>query len=341
MNINKQLLRLFEQKAGGFVSGEELSDTLQCSRTAIWKHVERLRKEGYVFEAVPRKGYRLLEAPDKLDIPGLLARLRTQVLGRQIRYYDQIDSTQIKAHELVDQGAEEGVLVVAEQQTAGRGRMGRKWHSPQGKGIWMSLVLKPRIPLHFAPQLTLLVAVALCRTIRRVTSLPVGIKWPNDLLVDGKKVSGILLESSAEEEKLQYVIVGVGISANLREQDYTDELKPIATSLSIASGRTIDRTELLSEFLYDLEKLYELYHEAGFGPIKTLWEQLSVSLDREVRTQTSQGPSEGTAIGLDDSGALIVRMKDNSVTKWYSGTVEFANPPHNQINRRSMPLSRE
>ncbi|TDF99378.1 biotin--[acetyl-CoA-carboxylase] ligase [Paenibacillus piri] len=325
MNINERLIRLFEQKEGEFVSGEELSATLSCSRTAIWKHVEKLRSEGYVFEAVSRKGYRLLEKPDKLE-PELIGRmLKTELLGRPVHYYEQLGSTQTLAHELAREGAPEGTLVIAERQTAGRGRMGRKWHSPKGKGLWMSMVLKPRIPLQFAPQLTLLVAVALCRAIRQVTSLPAGIKWPNDLLIGGKKISGILSESISEDEHPLYVIVGVGISANLREDDYTEELKAVATSLQIESGKPVDRMELLCRFLEELESLYALFHQQGFGPIKLLWEALSVSLNRRVRNQTANGLIEGTAIGLDDSGALTVRLDDGTETKWYSGTIEF--PP--------------
>ncbi|MFD0680884.1 MULTISPECIES: biotin--[acetyl-CoA-carboxylase] ligase [unclassified Paenibacillus] len=323
MNISEQLVQLFEEKDGAFVSGEELSATLQCSRTAIWKHVEKLRSAGYVFEAVSRKGYRLVEKPDKLELASIEKQLKTEVFGQNIHYYEQLGSTQTKAHELAKQGAVEGTLVIAEQQTEGRGRMGRKWHSPKGKGIWMSMILKPRIPLQFAPQLTLLIAVALCRAIRQVTSLPAGIKWPNDLLIDGKKISGILSESIAEDEKPLYVIVGVGISANLREDDYSEELKAIATSLQIEAGKLVDRTELLCRFLEELETLYELYHSKGFEPVKLLWEALSVSLNRKVRNQSPQGLVEGIAVSLDETGALIVQLEDGSLTKWYSGTIEF------------------
>jgi len=323
MNISEQLIRLFEEKEGEFISGESLSAALNCSRTAIWKHVEKLRGEGYIFEAVSRKGYRLVERPDKLDIASVNKQLQTKWLGRSIHYYEQLDSTQTKAHELAREGAAEGTLVIAEQQTAGRGRMGRTWHSPKGKGIWMSAVLRPQIPLQFAPQLTLLIAVALCRAIRQVTSLPAGIKWPNDLLIDGKKICGILSESVAEDEKPLYVIAGIGISANLRGDDYSDELKAVATSLQIESGKAVDRTELLCQFLQELESLYVLFQEQGFAPVKLLWEALTVSLNRGVRTQTPQGQLEGTAVGLDDSGALIVRTEDGALSKWYSGTVEF------------------
>ncbi|UUZ94458.1 biotin--[acetyl-CoA-carboxylase] ligase [Paenibacillus sp. P25] len=199
--MTDQLLALFEESDGHFLSGEELSSQLKVSRTAIWKQIERLRSQGYRFEAVPRKGYRLIGKPDRLDLKAVLTNLTTKKLGRQIKYVEEVGSTQAAALELVAQGAAEGTLVVAERQTAGRGRMGRRWHSPKGKGLWMSLILRPSIPLNFTPQLTLMVAVAVCRAIRGLVPVPVGIKWPNDLLIEGKKVCGILLESSAEDER--------------------------------------------------------------------------------------------------------------------------------------------
>jgi BirA family biotin operon repressor/biotin-[acetyl-CoA-carboxylase] ligase len=324
MNINEQLIRLFVNSPDVFLSGEELSQKLKCSRTAVWKHIERLRLEGYVFEAVPRKGYRFISKPDKLDIELIQTKLQTSILGRSLLYVDEVESTNTWAHSLVMEGAAEGTLVIAEHQTSGRGRMGRKWHSPKGKGLWMSLVLKPRIPLQYAPQLTLLVAVALCRSIRKLTAVNVGIKWPNDLLVDGKKISGILLESSADEEKLQHVIAGVGISVNLDPDDFPEEIRDVASSLSIQAHRKIDRAELLCHFLVELESLYELYHEQGFAPIKLLWEALNVSIGCMVRQQTAKdGLIEGIAEGIDDHGALEVRLADGTSARWYSSNVEF------------------
>jgi BirA family biotin operon repressor/biotin-[acetyl-CoA-carboxylase] ligase len=324
MTINEHLIRLFEEKPDVFHSGEALCSELGCSRTTVWKHIESLRQAGYVFEAVPRKGYRYISKPDKLDVSRLSSMLQTQTLGRKVCYYDEVDSTQTIAHSLVAQGADEGTLVIAEQQNAGHGRMGRKWHSPKGKGLWMSLILKPSIPLQFMPQLTLLVAVALCRSISHVTELPVGIKWPNDLLIEGKKVSGILLESSAEDEKLKHIVAGVGISVNLTAEDYPGDLQQVASSLLIQKGKPIDREELLCRFLLELENLYKLYHEQGFTPIKLLWEALNVTLGRQVRSPGPNGLVEGTAVAIDDFGALRVRLQDESVVSWYSSNVEFS-----------------
>lgn len=322
--MTDRLIGLFEQSDGKFLSGEQLSEELGVSRTAVWKQIERLRQQGYRFEAVSRKGYRLLSKPDRLDMSRLQLKLETERFGRFVKYYGQVESTQIVAAHCVEEGAEEGTLILAEQQTAGKGRMGRTWHSPVGKGIWMSLILKPVwIPLLFTPQLTLLVAVALCRAIRSTTGVEAGIKWPNDLLVGGKKVAGILLESSAEDERLQHIIAGVGISVNLQSDDFPPELRDAATSLAIEAGRQVDRIEVLSRFLLEWEQLYELYRREGFAPIKLLWEALTVSLHRNIRCRTPQGDFEGFAEGIDEHGALQLRTADGSVRKLYSADISF------------------
>ncbi|MBD0380553.1 biotin--[acetyl-CoA-carboxylase] ligase [Paenibacillus sedimenti] len=321
--MNDRILQLFDEHPDAYVSGEEISRALNVSRTAIWKHIEALRQAGYEFEAAPRKGYKLVNKPDKWNVTELLAGLRTKILGQKLHVYGEVDSTQTIAHNLVASGAPEGTLVLAETQTAGRGRMGRKWHSPAGKGIWMSLVLTPRIPVYFMPQLTLLCAVALCRSIQKVVQVDIGIKWPNDLLIGGKKVSGILLESSGEDERLKYVIAGIGISANLKLEDYPAELRSIATSLAIESGADIVREQLVQAFLLEFEEMYALYLDKGFAPIRLLWEALSVTLHRPIRTQTPTGIVEGIAESLDDSGALTVVISSGEKVKIYSGDIEL------------------
>ncbi|MDQ0875163.1 BirA family biotin operon repressor/biotin-[acetyl-CoA-carboxylase] ligase [Paenibacillus sp. V4I3] len=321
--MNKRILELFQESPEAYVSGEEISRRLNVSRTAIWKHIEELRAAGYEFEAAPRKGYRLLSKPNSWQVNELLSGLKTKVLGQKIHVYGEVESTQTIAHALVASGAPEGTIVLAEAQTAGRGRMGRTWHSPAGKGIWMSLVLTPRIPVFFMPQLTLLSAVALCRSIQKVCQVDIGIKWPNDLLIKGKKVSGILLESSGEDERLKYVIAGIGISVNLKTEDYPEELRNIATSLAIESGADIPRESLVQAFLLEFEDLYALYMEKGFAPIRLLWEALSVTLKRPIRTHTPAGVIEGVADSLDDSGALTVITQAGEKIKIYSGDIEL------------------
>lgn len=318
--MNK-ILQAFAEKPHEFISGQQLSERLNCSRTAVWKHIETLRKEGYEFEAVSRKGYRLLRKPERLDIAAITAQLQTKTMGKRIKYVDELDSTQTTAKQLVAAGAAEGTVVIAEHQTQGKGTRGKAWHSPKGKGIWMSIVLKPPIPALYISQLTLLSAVALCRTINKQLGLNIGVKWPNDLLIDGKKVSGILLESSSEDDRLRYVIAGVGISVNITKDDFPKELHDKATSLQIETGERIAREQLLCAFLTQFEQLYELYLDKGFAPIKSLWEALSVSLDRPIEVHSAFGFISGIAKGLDETGALLVTEDDGQVKKIFSGDV--------------------
>lgn len=319
-----QILHTFATHPGEYISGGMLSEKLNCSRTAIWKHIETLRKQGYTIEAVPSRGYRLLQQPEVMDVAHIEASLRTEVFGRHIIYEREVDSTQNLAHMHVRQGAEEGTIILTDEQTEGRGTRGKSWHSPSGKGIWFSMILKPNMPAQYISQLTLLTAVALCRTISQSLAIHIGVKWPNDLLVDGKKVSGILLESSSEDDRLRYVIAGVGISANLEVDDFPPELRDKATSLLILGEKRIDRERLLCDFLLEFEKLYELYTTSGFTPIKTLWEALSVTLNRQVTVQSVRGLISGLAVGLDDSGALLVEEDGGHILKIYSGDVLLA-----------------
>jgi BirA family biotin operon repressor/biotin-[acetyl-CoA-carboxylase] ligase len=321
--MNERILNYFNEHADEYVSGEQLSQQLQCSRTAVWKHIQALKQQGYVFNAIPRKGYKLLQKPAVLDIHKLTASLNTDRMGRVLKLYDEVDSTQNIAHDLVRQGAVEGTLVLAEQQTSGRGRMGRAWFSPKGKGIWMSLILKPKISVQFTPQLTLLSAVALCRSVQMYVPHQVGIKWPNDLLIRGRKVSGILLESSAEDERVNYVIVGIGISVNLTKEDYPEDLQAKATSLLLENGNPIEREPLISEFLNQFEQLFDLYEQQGFAPIRTLWEALSISLHQPIRVQTAEGWVEGIAKSINEMGALVVTPTEGNEFKVYSGDIEL------------------
>ncbi len=313
-----ELLGLFIKNEGQYVSGALASLELGVSRTAIWKSIRKLEAAGYEFEASTKLGYRLLFQPDKLDEKTILSLLKTESFGIPLNYRDEIDSTQNAVRELAEEGAAEGVVVIADMQQAGRGRMGRSWLAPRGKGIWMSLLLRPLVPIHCAPQLTLLAAVALCRSLRRETGLDIGIKWPNDLLINGKKISGILLESAAEDERLKYIIAGIGISVNMSQSDYPEELLEKATSLRIASGKSFNRAQLLTAFLLEWETLYKLYLETGFQSIAALWESLSVSLGRRMELTTPQGKLTGVPIGLDGSGAIIVKRDDGEVVTLFS-----------------------
>jgi len=315
---NKQLLTLLKEQPGQYISGQKLSELLKVSRTAVWKQIRKLEAAGYEFEASSKLGYKLVGEPEQLNIEELKQLMETCRFGQLIQYYDKVGTTQIIAREAAEAGAAEGTLVIAEQQLEGRGRMGRSWLSPPSKGIWMSMVLRPSVPIHFAPQLTLLTAVALCQALRQTTKLPIGIKWPNDLLFEGRKISGILLESVAEEERLKYIIAGVGISVNLEESDYDPELLSKAVSLRMAAGCKLNRSAIIAAFLQQWEQLYDQYHAEGFGPVMALWEQYAVSIGKPAQLITPQGIIIGTPIGLHESGAIRVKLDDGTVKAVFS-----------------------
>ncbi|MCP1421669.1 biotin--[acetyl-CoA-carboxylase] ligase [Paenibacillus sp. FSL H7-0942] len=323
MTKHEDLLHMLLNAEGRFVSGEEISRNLSISRTAVWKHVNKLRDMGYEFEAVSRKGYRLLTKPDSIDATGLQLALDTTIFGRKAVLLASTLSTQGDVLKLAEQGQAEGAVVIAEEQTGGRGRFGRQWFSPPGKGIWMSVLLRPDLPLQHTPQLTLLTGVAVCRAVRACSGADAGIKWPNDVLIDGRKVCGILLESTVEDHEVRYCIAGIGVDVNFDPEDYPEDLTTIATSLKMETGQSVDRTKLTAAILTELEQLYFLYQKEGFGVISALWEALSVSMNREITVTNPHGVIEGKAIGLDPSGALIVEKHDGEHTLIISGEISW------------------
>ncbi|MET3941156.1 BirA family biotin operon repressor/biotin-[acetyl-CoA-carboxylase] ligase [Paenibacillus sp. PvP094] len=325
MTKHEELLHMLMNADGQFVSGEEISRNLSISRTAVWKHVNKLRDLGYEFEAVSRKGYRLITRPDSIDAAGLQLALQTSVFGRKALILDSTLSTQGDVQQMAEQGQAEGAVVLAEEQTGGRGRFGRKWFSPPGKGIWMSILLRPEQPLRNTPQLTLLTGVAVCRAVRAHTGADAGIKWPNDLLINGRKMCGILLESAVEDHELRYCIAGIGVDVNFDLTDYPEDLTSIATSIKVETGQQVDRTKLTAAILNEMEHLYLLYQREGFGVIASLWEALSVTIHREVKVSNPQGDIEGTAIGLDPSGALIVEKRSGERITVVSGEISLIN----------------
>jgi len=322
-NIKHEILKAFHEHPGEFISGEALSQICNCTRTAVWKHIEELRQEGYRFDAVRKAGYRLLAAPDSLSEEAIQTGLQTRIIGQKIYAHDEVISTQLLAHEVASKGAPEGTIVIAEKQNGGKGRLGRAWHSPKGTGIWMSLIVRPSIPLSKAPQLTLLTAVALAKAIQLHTGVSVQIKWPNDLLYHGKKFCGILTELNAESDRINYLVIGVGINVNTVESDFPTDLREIATSLRIASGDEIKRAALLQTFCQEFEAEYLHYLAHGFEQTKLAWEDRSISLGRMVTVRTIHTTIEGKSIGLDPEGVLIVEDRSGIRHKVYSADIEY------------------
>jgi BirA family biotin operon repressor/biotin-[acetyl-CoA-carboxylase] ligase len=321
-SVRIQMLHELLNNREVFLSGEDLSHRLHVSRTAIWKHIEELRKEGYSIEAVRKQGYRIVSIPVSLHASTILPHLKTEWLGQTLSVYEEVESTQYIAHRLAQEGAATGSVVIADHQSAGKGRMGRKWHSPPGTGVWMSIILRPDIPLSSTPQLTLLSSVAVLKGIIKATSVEAGIKWPNDVMIGRRKVAGILTELSAEADRVNYVIIGVGINVNQTEEDYPVELREIATSLCIEKGEPIQRNQLIVHILKEWEELYEMYMKHGFLPIKTLWEAYAVSIGKTIVARTLHGHYEGLAKGITEEGVLLLEDAGGTIHKIYSADIE-------------------
>jgi BirA family transcriptional regulator, biotin operon repressor / biotin---[acetyl-CoA-carboxylase] ligase len=319
--MKDKILRIFKEAGDQFVSGEQLSKELNCSRTAVWKHIEELRKEGYVFEAARRSGYRLSSAPDMPFPEEIKNGLRTCFIGRNVFYSPAVRSTQAEAHRIAGEGAEDGTLVIADLQEGGKGRLGRVWHSPSGTGIWMSLLLRPKLELHQCPQLTLVAAVAVVEAIRKYTGLQVAIKWPNDILLDGKKICGILTELNAEATVVNYIIIGIGINVNT--PSFPAELQSVATSLRIEGGQDFSRVQLVQRILERFESLYVAYLEEGFASLKERWESFATSVGQRIIARQIHGTVEGLALGIDQDGSLLIQKEDGGIEKVYSADIEI------------------
>jgi BirA family biotin operon repressor/biotin-[acetyl-CoA-carboxylase] ligase len=321
--IRKELLDAFTNAGDDFLSGQHLADLIGCSRTAVWKHIEELRKEGFELDAVRNKGYRILKTPEKITADEIRFGLTTKFMGRNIHYEESVESTQKIAHRFASEDAPEGTVIIAEEQLSGRGRMARKWHSPKYTGIWMSMILRPNIPLSKAPQLTLLTAVAIVQAFEEMTDLIPEIKWPNDILINGKKVTGILTELQAEADRIHSIIIGVGINVNQKKDDFPLELQVIATSLYIEKKETVSRAELIRSIFMHFEKLYTLYLQQGFLPIKLLWEGYASSIGKYIKARTLTNTIEGKAIGITDDGVLKLEDQSGCIHHIYSADIEL------------------
>jgi len=321
--LKDAILRLLKERRPEYVSGEEICRRLNVTRTAVWKHIQTLRENGYEIEARPRAGYTLKGVPDRLYPGEILDGLSTRFLGREIYYCDSVSTTNDLAKELARKGAGEGSMVVAEEQTGGKGRLGRKWYAPKYKGIWFSLILCPPVTPPEANQVTMMAAIAIASAIKRETGVWAGIKWPNDLLVGGKKVCGILTELSAEMERINYMVVGIGINVNQDEKDFPEEFREGAASLKVESGGSISRVRLLQASLTEFELWYRIWLEQGFDPVLARWKEMSVSLNCPVQIHTPNKSWDGWAEDVDKDGALLLRLPGGELQRLISGEVSL------------------
>jgi BirA family biotin operon repressor/biotin-[acetyl-CoA-carboxylase] ligase len=298
-----QILNALRER-GVYVSGETLSQRLGVSRVSIWKHIRSLKKDGYVIEASSR-GYRLISSPD------LLFPYEFPDLEQRIHHFPEIGSTMDPARELAKKGAREGTIVIAEAQTRGRGRLSREWLSPEG-GIYFTIILRPRITPAYAPRINFMAAVAVAAVVRKLFGLKAELKWPNDVLIKGKKLCGILAEMDAEMDVVNFVNVGIGINAN----NSTTCFEKTATSLKEVLGREISRKELLSALIVEIERRQPLLMEAD---LLKEWKELSATMNKEVRVMSLGEEVTGQAIDVDATGALILKAKDGSLRTILAG----------------------
>ena len=303
--MRNEILDYFRKADGNFVSGQQISKDLHVSRTAIWKHINVLKERGYIFESSTRKGYRLIYAPNLLTPLEIDSALHTETFGRHVVYLESTKSTNEEAKKIAREGAEEGTIVVAEEQITGHGRLARGFYSPFAKGIWFSLILRPKFFPMEASKCTLLAAVGVCRGIRRMGLADAGIKWPNDILVHGKKLVGILTLMSASMEKIDYIIMGIGINTGIKKNEFPEDFREGATSF-LNEGINVSRKDLLAAILGELEKEYSIAQNEGFDKVLDDWRALSVTLGQEVRVIFGDDSYTGKAVDIDRDGCLLV-----------------------------------
>jgi BirA family biotin operon repressor/biotin-[acetyl-CoA-carboxylase] ligase len=321
--MDDEILQLLRESSSAFLSGEEISHRLKVSRTAVWKRINHLRNLGYEIEALTRSGYRLIRSPDLLTPSEIKPFLKTKWVGKKIHHFHSLDSTNSKAYQLALNGAEEGEVVIAESQEKGRGRLGRLWFSPPFLNLYLSVILRPKIPPHQASLITLMAAVATADAIQKFSGLLPIIKWPNDILLRDRKVAGLLNEIHSETDRIHFVILGIGVNLNLEEQMFPQEIRTVATSLKIEMGETILRKAFLQSLLLELERWYTILLEEGSAVILKAWRNQAHIKGRRVKVVSFGESVVGTAIDVDSDGALILETTEGKRKRILAGDIEY------------------
>ncbi len=308
----EKILNLLRSSHTAFLSGEELARKTGVSRTMVWKHIKSLERDGFGIEAMPSQGYRITFEPDVLRQNDIKQGLKTKVVGKEIHLFPEAASTNTLAMEMATQGAAEGTVVIAELQTSGRGRLGRKWISPKGN-LYLSVILRPDIPMHKAPIITLMGAVAVTSAIRDLCNVPVAIKWPNDVLVASRKVSGLLTEMSAEQDRIRHLVLGIGVNVNMEQNSLPPDLRPLVTTLAAEAGTKINRTELLRQILRQLDCWYKTFLNNTADVLRE-WEKLNMTIGNRITVSGAGETLEGLAQAIDEEGRLVI-MRDDGATR--------------------------
>ena len=322
MSTKQQLLIYLKEGKGTWVSGEFLAHKMAVSRSAVWKHIGSLRNDGYVIESSRKKGYLFRQTSDFLLADEIREGLNTNVFGkREIIYFRETDSTNTRAKYLAGEGAPEGTVVVAEMQAQGRGRKGRSWFSPAGEGIYTSVILRPPMPPNEAPKLTLMASVAVAEALLSLTSLKIKIKWPNDILITGRKVAGILTEISTDMDRIDYVVIGVGVNVNTPRKGLRPDIRQTATSVFMETGKAFPRIALLRAFLEWLEIYYEAFKTKGFDPILNRWRHLADIIGKQISVDLTDTVRVGKVLDVDKDGFLILQDREGAIERIISGDI--------------------
>lgn len=317
--MKSEILALLRER-GGYVSGQELCEHFGVSRTAVWKAVGQLRKEGYGIEAVQNRGYLLKDGEDVFGQHELESRMQTRWAGHPVIFYESVSSTNQQAKLHAENGCGQGTLVVADMQTAGRGRRGKDWISPPGTNVYFTLILKPDYDPDRASMVTLIMALAVVEGIRTACGIETGIKWPNDIVADGKKLCGMLTEMSVERDYIHHVVVGAGI--NVGRQEFAPEIAERAVSLEQICGRKVSRALLTANVMRAFEAYYDRFEqERSLAGFLEQYNGLLVSLGREVCVLDPKGEYKGISRGINERGELLVELEGGRVTAVYAGEV--------------------
>ena len=321
--MRDQILKVLKKE--GHVSGEQLAKKFSISRTAIWKHIKELRKMGYEIESHPRYGYLYVKDTDLLAPEEITTDLGTHVMGSRVLHRKEVTSTQDIVDKLARVGVEEGLVIIAEEQTKGRGRRGRTWVSPAKDGIYISLLLRPNLkPLHII-QIPLVAGLALVRAIELVVPLHPTIKWPNDVCIGNRKVAGILTEVNCDIDEVRYIVLGLGINVNTKLAILPEQVRPIATSLAEECKQPVSRVNLIRQFLVEFEKVYGLFLTSGFHEIGEQWKKYDTTIGSRVKVMEGAKEIEGQALDIDVDGFLIVKSDDGKIKRIISADVTSRN----------------
>ena len=320
-----KVLSLLKSHNAEYLSGQDLSDVLKISRVAVWKHIKKIRSLGYKIESKQKLGYRLVESTNLLLPWEITSQLKTKTIGKRAYYFDSIDSTQNFAIEIASNSRENGTVVISQKQTRGRGRLGRKWLSPAG-GIWLSIVFHPKFDISISTLFPIAASVALSNAIEKVIRKKSEVKWPNDVTIKGKKVAGMLIDVSIESNKIENLVLGVGINFKVNASRLEKLLKNTdnfygVTSL-VENGKYQNPILLVKSFLYELEKIFELLEKGKSKTIINDWTKKSSTIGKSVSVSTSDGKIKGKAIKLDNDGALIVKT-NNQFQRVLAGDVIY------------------